>query len=34
VHGDPAAADALRTHVADRLGWQVTVPSHGDRIEV
>jgi metallo-beta-lactamase family protein len=29
VHGEPAAADALRTRIADELGWAVRVPEQG-----
>jgi metallo-beta-lactamase family protein len=29
THGEPAAADAMRRQLADRLGWQATVPEHG-----
>lgn len=29
VHGDPAASDTLRSQIADRLGWPVSVPEHG-----
>lgn len=32
VHGDPQAADTLRSRIQDELGWRVTVPSHLDRI--
>jgi len=28
VHGEPAAADALRSRIADELGWSVRVPEH------
>jgi len=28
VHGEPAAADALRSRIADELGWSVHVPEH------
>ena len=28
VHGDPQASDALRTRIADALGWEVSVPEH------
>jgi metallo-beta-lactamase family protein len=28
VHGEPAAADALRVRIQDRLGWRVRVPQH------
>jgi len=29
VHGEPAASDALRSRIADTLGWPVQVPEHG-----
>ena len=29
VHGEPAAADALRMRIQDQLGWRVSVPGHG-----
>jgi metallo-beta-lactamase family protein len=29
VHGEPAAADALRLRIQDELGWRVSVPEHG-----
>ena len=29
VHGEPAASDALRSRIADQLGWRVAVPQHG-----
>jgi metallo-beta-lactamase family protein len=32
VHGEPAAADALRTRIADELGWAVRVPEQGSRV--
>ena len=32
VHGDPQAADTLRTRVQDELGWRVRVPGHLERI--
>ncbi|HET6762512.1 MAG TPA: MBL fold metallo-hydrolase RNA specificity domain-containing protein, partial [Longimicrobiaceae bacterium] len=34
VHGEPAAADALRVRIADRLGIPCTVPQHGDVAEL
>jgi metallo-beta-lactamase family protein len=34
VHGDPDAADALRTRLKDELGWPVRVPQHGERVAV
>jgi metallo-beta-lactamase family protein len=29
VHGEPAAADALRLRIKNELGWRVAVPEHG-----
>ena len=29
THGEPAAADALRLRLRDRLGWDAVVPDHG-----
>jgi metallo-beta-lactamase family protein len=29
VHGEPAAADALRLRIQDELGWRVAAPDHG-----
>lgn len=34
VHGEPAAADALRLRIQDELGWRVAVPEHGATVEV
>ena len=34
VHGEPAAADALRMRIKDELGWQVAVPEQGATLEV
>lgn len=34
VHGEPAAADALRLRIQDHLGWRVSVPQHGATIEI
>jgi metallo-beta-lactamase family protein len=34
VHGEPAAADALRRLLRDRLGWRAQVAEHGQRIEL
>ncbi len=33
VHGEPAAADALRLRIKDELGWRVAVPEHGATLE-
>ncbi|MBP6900835.1 MAG: MBL fold metallo-hydrolase [Burkholderiaceae bacterium] len=30
VHGEPAAADALRQRIQDELGWRVRVPQHNE----
>ncbi len=34
VHGEPAAADALRRDLRDTLGWDTSVPAHGDSVEL
>jgi len=34
VHGDAEAADILRTHIADALGWTAQVPAHGSSVEI
>jgi metallo-beta-lactamase family protein len=34
VHGEPAAADALRMRIQSELGWRVAVPEHGATLEV
>jgi metallo-beta-lactamase family protein len=34
VHGEPAAADALRLRLTDELGWDVHVPDLGEACEV
>ena len=34
VHGEPAAADALRSRIADELGWPVRVPEQGATVAV
>lgn len=34
VHGEPAAADALRLRIQDELGWRVSVPEHGATLDV
>jgi len=31
THGEPQAADALRLHLHERLGWQAEVPAQGER---
>jgi metallo-beta-lactamase family protein len=32
VHGEPAAADALRRRIGEELGWSLRVPEHGERV--
>ncbi len=34
VHGEPEAADALRSRIADELGWAVRVPEHGATVSI
>jgi len=31
VHGEPAAADTLRSRIQEDLGWPVRVPQHGEQ---
>jgi metallo-beta-lactamase family protein len=34
VHGEPGASEKLRSEIAERFGWDVTVPSDGQQIEI
>ncbi|MDX5371093.1 MAG: MBL fold metallo-hydrolase [Pseudomonadaceae bacterium] len=34
VHGEPAAADALRWRIGHELGWSVCVPEHRQRVQL
>lgn len=34
THGEPEAADAMRQHVAETLGWEVSVPDYLERVEL
>ncbi len=34
VHGEPAAADALRVRIQEAFGWRATVPEHQSTVEV
>jgi metallo-beta-lactamase family protein len=34
VHGEAAAADAMRVRVADRFGWDCKVPEYGEQVEL
>jgi metallo-beta-lactamase family protein len=32
THAEPVAADALRHYIEEKLGWNVHVPEHGERV--
>lgn len=34
THGEPAAADALRRHISEALGWQAEVPDYLQSVEL
>jgi metallo-beta-lactamase family protein len=34
THAEPVAADSLRRHIEEKLGWKVHVPEHGERVEL
>jgi metallo-beta-lactamase family protein len=34
THGEPDAADTLRHDIKEKLGWEVHVPEHGERVEL
>ncbi|UXI66471.1 MBL fold metallo-hydrolase RNA specificity domain-containing protein [Tahibacter amnicola] len=34
THGEPAAADALRSRIAHELGWPASVPEYRDEVEL
>jgi metallo-beta-lactamase family protein len=34
VHGEPAAQEALKHRIEETLGWSVSIPAHGDTVEV
>jgi metallo-beta-lactamase family protein len=34
THGEPAAADALRSRIEHQLGWSSSVPGDGDAVEI
>ena len=34
THGEPAAADAMRSHIEDSLGWESTVPDYLETVEL
>ncbi len=33
THGEPAAADAMRIHIEESLGWRARVPEHQETVE-
>ena len=34
IHGEPEAAEAMGRHIRDRFGWQVEVPTYGERFDL
>jgi metallo-beta-lactamase family protein len=34
VHGEPAAQDALKVRITKELGWNVEIPSHGQKVDL
>jgi metallo-beta-lactamase family protein len=34
THGEPTPSDTLRRRIQDELGWSVSVPGHGDVVEL
>jgi metallo-beta-lactamase family protein len=34
THGEPDSADALRLRISRELGWDVSVPLLGQRVEI
>ena len=34
MHGEPETADSLRQAIAERTGWNCTVPEYGDLVNV
>ena len=34
THGEPAAADAMRSHIGDSLGWECVVPDYLQTVEL
>jgi metallo-beta-lactamase family protein len=34
VHGEPVAQEALKARISKELGWQVEIPSHGQKVDV
>ena len=34
VHGEPVAQDALKVRITKELGWNVEIPSHGQKVDL
>jgi len=34
VHGEPVAQDALKARITKELGWNVEIPSHGQKVDL
>jgi metallo-beta-lactamase family protein len=34
THGEPPAASAMREHIREAYGWNVTIPAYGDRADL
>jgi metallo-beta-lactamase family protein len=34
VHGEPQAADTLRRHIGDTLGWPVHIPEYREEVDL
>jgi metallo-beta-lactamase family protein len=34
THGEPGASNSMASHIRERFGWDVTVPSYGDKVTI
>ncbi|HYJ86088.1 MAG TPA: MBL fold metallo-hydrolase [Pyrinomonadaceae bacterium] len=34
THGEPGASDSMASHIRERFGWDVIVPSYGDKVTI
>ena len=34
THGEPEAANAMAAHIEEKFGWEVEVPTYGERFEL
>ncbi len=34
THGEPGASNSMAGHIRERFGWDVTVPSYGDKVTI